>query len=150
MAKHCCTLVAVINQTYTSMRHFTLIAAVLLVATSLTAFRTLDQAPTSEPVSIESMLPTSWVAAGLTAEEARLAPPCSPRAIIGSDAALKACVRAAFEPGCDVQVDANVLGTCATGDFNVQLLLSKVCATGTTLVATVNVCGCDLDSWTCE
>lgn len=125
------------------------LAALMLAATALIAFRPAEDATSAEPFSVESLLPAGWAELDLPAEALMAAPPCSPRAIIGSDLALKSCIRDAFERGCGLDVAANVLGTCPDGQFNVQLTLIKVCDTLSTPVADVFVCGCDLDSWTC-
>lgn len=135
---------------------FTAFAALVLAATAFFAFRPANENAPAEAASfsVETMLPTSWAATGLTAEELEMAPPCSPRLIIGSDPALKACLRAAFERGCDLDINANVLGTCPDGQFSVQIDLNKTCtdslgAVTVTPVANVFVCGCDLESFVC-
>ena len=135
---------------------FTAFAALVLAATAFFAFRPANAEAPAEAASfnVETLLPMSWAEFGFEASELEMAPPCSPRAIIGSDPALKACLRAAFERGCDLDIDANVLGTCPDGQFNVQIDMSKSCtdslgAVTVTPVANIFVCGCDLDSWTC-
>lgn len=125
------------------------LAALMLAATAFFAFRPSEETATAEPFSVEALLPAGWAELDLPADALMAAPPCSPRAIIGSDLALKLCLRDAFERGCDLDIDANVLGTCPDGQFNVQLTLIKVCDTLSTPVADVFVCGCDLDTWTC-
>jgi hypothetical protein len=134
---------------------FTAFAALVLAATAFFAFRPAETGVNdAETATLESMIPASWADFGFSNEVLEMAPPCSPRAIIGSDPLLKDCLRAAFERGCDLDINATVLGTCPDGQFNVQIDLSKPCtntlgAVTVTPVANVFVCGCDLDSWVC-
>ena len=118
----------------------------LTITSALYSFTT----KTVDRVSFEEAIPAEWsFSTPAEAAAIRASAPCSPRAVIGNDVGLKNCVRNAFEPGCDLSVNATIVGTCATGDVNVNLVLTKICAGVSTDVVSIDLCGCDLQSWTC-